>query len=147
MIKNMTREQAISLHRQMWEWIAKEIEEKKEVQDIHYLKQQYQYDRGEHAFNDCYCCEYAEQRNKAKAAPGNNECLYCPLEWENPDVAFCPCELYGDEDESMFEIKDGLYGKCRKLFDNCELRDENCWEEQAEYAWQIANLKEKGEIS
>lgn len=146
MIENMTKEESISLHRKMWEWIADRIEEEQEVQDIHNLKKLYMVRHGFNMRSNCFCCEYATQKSVEEGIE-KFFCKFCPVEWENPDVALCPCELYSGVEESVFEEKDGLYGKCRKLFDDCELRDENRWEEQTEYAWQIANLKEKGEIS
>lgn len=146
MIKNITREDTISLHRQMWEWIARKIEEEQEVQDIHNLKNLYMVRHGFNMRSNCFCCEYAKEKSVEEGIE-KFFCKFCPVDWENPHMKFYPCEAYSSDYEPVFEEKDGIYGKCRKLFDNCELRDENCWEEQAEYAWQIANLKEKGEIS
>ena len=146
MMKDMTREETISLHRKMWGWIADRIEETREVQDIHYLKRRYLNNRGEQAAKHCYCCEYAEKRRVMGPATRDNSCFYCPLDWENPDVPRCPCELYSDEEEPVFDIWDGAYGKCRKLFDNKELCAEYRWMEQAEYPRLVANIKEKEEL-
>lgn len=145
-MRDITKEETISLHRQMWGWIADKIEEEQKIHNIHYLKQDYLEERGEQAVNNCYCCEYAERQSMLEPAAESNHCICCPLDWENPDVSVCPCELYGDDDEPVFEFRDGLYGRCRKFFDNPELCDENNWEEQAEYARRIANLKEKEEL-
>lgn len=70
----MTKQEAITKHREMWRWIAGIIEEKKCHVDIPSLKEIFC--EGNHDYcidNNCYLCEYV------KYAGG---CMKgCPLEW------------------------------------------------------------------
>ena len=143
----MTREETISLHRQMWGWIAKKIEEEREVQDIYKLKTQYMEKHGLYMLNDCFCCEYAQYQNMEENVPNDIMCRFCPLDWGNPAFESSPCETHSDDDAPVFEETDGVYGRCCKLFNNEKLFGENHWMEQAEYARQVANLKEKEDLT
>lgn len=139
-VYDMSRKEAIALHRDMWRWIAEQIEARRKVLDIHRLKAEFCTKRGyQSVLFDCFCCEYGYRER------GLNKCSVCPLDWEQPKYSRCPCELRSDEEEPVIDPEDGLYGKCKKLFDNPELRRTNSWKEQAGYARKIADLKEKEE--
>ena len=114
----LTREEAISKHRKMWNWIADRIEEEKEYQDINYLKKEYCDIKGFHCeTNNCFCCEYT-----------NINCSLCPIEWGS-EVEYLMClDQYKEYDN------EGLYLLC------CDEKDR---EEQAKLARQIANLPER----
>lgn len=57
----LTREEAISEHRKMWNWIADEIEKEKR-DGIQWLKNKYCAQNNLELRSDCFCCEYT-QRN------------------------------------------------------------------------------------
>lgn len=68
----LTREEAVSEHRKMWNWIADKIEEEKRDQDIFDLKEEYCNREGYNDIrSDCFCCGYTKYI-----------CDYCPIEWE-----------------------------------------------------------------
>lgn len=69
----LTKQQAIEGHRKMWNWIADEIESRKNVCVIHALKAFYC--NANHLFlrHNCFCCEYSIN--------GNYSCDKCPVDW------------------------------------------------------------------
>ena len=114
----LTREEAVSEHRKMWNWIADRIEEEKEYQDINYLKKEYCDIKGFHCeTNNCFCCEYT-----------NINCSLCPIEWGSEVENLMCLDQYKEYDN------EGLYLLC------CDEKDR---EEQAKLARQIANLPER----
>lgn len=117
----LTREEAVSEHRKMWNWIADKIEEEKRDQDIFDLKEEYCNREGYNDIrSDCFCCGYTKYI-----------CDYCPIEWGS-EVEYYMCldkyEAYDDK---------GLYSLC------C---NESDWREQAKLARQIANLPERENV-
>lgn len=122
-----TKEQAITEHRKMWNWIADMIEEKKEAQKIYNLKQKYcdTYFEYESIINTCFLCHYDHMSNDAY---GNRYCSLCPLEWEsNRDSLMC--------------LDENVRGDCEGLFELC--CDEDDYVKQVALARKIANLKER----
>lgn len=117
----LTREEAISEHRKMWNWIADEIEKEKKYQDINCLKEEY-CDREGFCYltNNCFCCEYT-----------NINCSLCPIEWGSEVEDLMCLDQYKEYDN------EGLYALCR---------DELDWREQAKLARQIANLPERENV-
>lgn len=78
----LTKQEAIGLHRKMWNWIAEQYE-KGSCKTINELKEEYLYEiRGEsNIINcDCYCCEYADSL-KLK-----HRCYGCPLVWTEEEI-------------------------------------------------------------
>lgn len=117
----LTREEAISKHRKMWNWIADRIEEEKEYQDIGDLKIEYCDREGfDDIENNCFCCEYTQVN-----------CGSCPIEWHSHLYEYM-CEQKDEEDDDK-----GLYLLC------C---DESDWREHAKLARQIANLPERENV-
>lgn len=123
MAEKMTREEAICLHRAMWNWIADVIEEKQCVQFISYLKQQFIYEKTpyDEVYCDCFCCEFKFQNHNELRDLDN--CLLCPLDWGTDYEDYYPCEY-----------RNGLWTLC------CYCSD---WKEQAVLARKIANLPER----
>ena len=117
----LTREEAVSWHRKMWNWIADRIEEEKDYQDINNLKEEYCYREGFYCvISDCFCCEYA-----------SFNCNFCPIEWGG-GLKYSMClDQYKEKDNK------GLYSLC------CDEKD---WKEQAKLARQIANLPERQDL-
>lgn len=74
---NLTRDQAISEHRKMWNWIADETEKQKRK----VYKDEYFYKIGiENApKNMCHCCEFNEQKGSYNSYCGNN----CIIDWKS----------------------------------------------------------------
>lgn len=118
----LTREEAISEHRKMWNWIADEIEKEKRYQYIEGLKKEYCDREGYYIRNNCFCCEYTYTKYI---------CDYCPIEWKSEVEDFMCIQKYEEDDD------EGLYALC------CNERD---WEEQAKLARQIANLPERQDL-
>lgn len=117
----LTREEAISKHRKMWNWIADRIEEEKEYQDIEDLKIEYCDREGfDDIENNCFCCEYT-----------NCVCEFCPIKWESKVENYMCVDKYKEDDY------EGIYWIC------C---DEEDWKEQAKLARQIANLPERENV-
>lgn len=113
----LTKEQVISEHRKMWNWIADKIEEREKSQEIAELKAKYCEENGFILRHNCFCCEYAE-----------SNCNYCPVEWDS-GLEDCMCEQKCECNDD-----EGLYARC------CLVED---LEEQVKLARQIANLPER----
>lgn len=82
---NISREEAIRKHREMWNWIAEQYENTLNEDDrpVTHLKKDF---IKEHYPNDdpdskCYCCEYAEKTLKPELEKSEYICKRCPLEW------------------------------------------------------------------
>ena len=159
-IKNLTmltKEQAITEHRKMWNWIADRLEEAEKLKndgnlkspdlyDVYKLKRKYVENYGSYILCSCFCCEYDKQQY-CTDDDERMDCKYCPLLWgtENEmDSFFCE----GGTDMSDFKRKYyivffttfetmGLWGMANRL-SGC-----NKYKEAAEIARQIANLPEK----
>lgn len=118
----LTREQAITEHRMMWNWIADQIEEAKAVLSIWMLKRKY---CDENGFSEitahCFLCDYVDNLDQDHFGPCKTT---CPIKW--PGSETCGDDIYLD--------KEGLYDSCRMT---------NKWQEQAALARQIANLPER----
>ena len=127
----LTKEQAITEHRKMWNWIADQYKNKTDflnkTDDINDLKQCYinMVFPGEVIECDCFCCEYDYEFGGI--------CENCPIEWDS---------IY---DEFMCTDKDShnnnLYGLLCN-FDHNECSD-NIFSYCADLARQIANLPER----
>ena len=70
----LTREEAIGLHRKMWRWIAEETEKQKRiVTRKEYFKSMEIEEENIPEFY-CYCCEYCEL--------ADGDCELCPILWD-----------------------------------------------------------------
>lgn len=131
----LTREEAIRYHREMWNWIADHIEKEGCAQYIPHLKSNFVYKKfpGVYIKNDCFCCHYAESQSINK---DNTMCENCPLDWGNPyRKNYFDCEKkYVPKNKDSDE--NGLYEHCHYL-------EDNNWKHQAELARRIANLPER----
>lgn len=113
----LTREQAITEHRKMWNWIADEIERLKTVCNINILKFDYLTEskfKNEAILSWCFLCEYSYKNKDNK----DNICELCPVISSIKGIG----------------CLNGLY--------SLVCRSEN-WQEQAKFARQIANLPER----
>ena len=76
----LTREEAVRLHRQMWLWIAKETERQKQIVfKTDYFKAM-KTKREDMPLNTCYCCEYTRGEGTK-----NTRCELCPMLWGGAD--------------------------------------------------------------
>ncbi len=92
----LTREQAITEHRKMWNWIADETEKRGyKVSKKEYLYKERGFD--ETLCNDCSCCEYAIFASLKEEKP---TCSVCPIDWGINDYGArkvcCDDSLYDD---------------------------------------------------
>ena len=120
----LSKEEAIRKHREMWNWIADRIMERKQSVIIDNLKREYVLQHKENIAYNCYLCDYCiDMQGGVKF----KRCKYCPLDWESE----------GDED--------GLY-QCLASYEEVGLYRKVggtvVWEEQYELCKKIANLKE-----
>ena len=131
---NITREEAIRKHREMWNWIAKQYENGATVpvcrlkQD--FIKKYYPYDS---LNSDCYCCTYAETVLGPQCGGLLHVCEKCPLEWpSNQKNLMC---VY----KTRSLITDGLYGRIACYTDPIRA----AYKKAASIAREIANLPER----
>lgn len=123
----LSKEEAIIKHRDMWNWIADRIKERKQLVDVGNLKQDYIEQHNESVLYNCYMCEYCMSMLEVDE-DSMDRCKYCPLDWKS----------YGDEC-GLYQCLDnndemGLYRKADVTA---------VWEEQYELCKKIANLKER----
>lgn len=122
----LSREEAIRKHREMWNWIADRIKERKHTGLIYHLKKEYIKQHNEDVvLYNCYLCDYCI--GMLKNEEWEERCKYCPLYWESG----------GDEDD-LFQCLDD-YGE-KGLYRKAESAE--AWEEQYNLCKKIANLKE-----
>ena len=121
----LSKEEAIRKHREMWNWIAERIMERKRLVDVDELKREYVEQHNEFVLYSCYLCDYCIDMMDGEEF--EERCKYCPLDWESG----------GDED--------GLY-QCSENHDEMglyiEVKITAVWEEQYKLCKKIANLKE-----
>lgn len=101
----LSREEAIRKHREMWNWIADRIMERKQSVIIDELKQEYVGQHNENILYNCYLCDYCVDMLNGEEF--EERCKYCPLDWESE----------GDED-GLYQCLDsyeevGLYRKAK----------------------------------
>ena len=78
-----TKEQAITEHRKMWNWIADETEKRKrKIRKSEYFKEHH-IAHLTRPWGDCYCCEYA-----LIACEQDVKCMYCPIDWGSVESCF-----------------------------------------------------------
>ena len=109
---------AITEHRKMWEWIARETHRtKKCVTESDYFRKNNTVFNLTNEFiflikNTCFACQYCKQITNDTnhilhpfLPQNDDECLYCPLEW-GPDHKNYQCE-----DKTENNTGDGIFAK------------------------------------
>ena len=132
----LTKEQAIQMHRKMWNWIA-DAYENGIIRPIQEAKKEYLNITGnENISGDCFLCDYTgpSDCNHNYAF----DCSKCLLDWGTPTNSsategFCVDKLY-------YNDEDGLYGQLLGLTDE---NSTYCCKDAANLARQIANLPER----
>ena len=81
---NLSKEEAIKLHRHMWQ----------DMHDAHiptgtrsrnmYKDKWLEKHNMEAIHNNCFLCQYARQQWKVDGFVEDSECSYCPLSWRKP---------------------------------------------------------------
>lgn len=107
---NISREEAIRKHREMWSWIAEQYENELDGLDVPAIHLKARFVK-EHYPNDepdsmCYCCEYAGRVWNPEIGASKYNCERCPLKWPSTCHEFM-CLHKTDEMNS-----DGLYEQC-----------------------------------
>ncbi|MFR2774805.1 MAG: hypothetical protein ACLTBR_03125 [Anaerostipes sp.] len=123
-MEKLTKQEAIKLHRKMWNWIADETERTGKFCDKYEYFDVMKIPRGDCPRALCYCCEYAIQKSGEEY---ENRCKCCPLYWGSD------CDEYMCLDKKFMGDDKGLFGRWR---------DTNNIEESANLAREIANLEE-----
>lgn len=148
---NITKEQLIDLHREMWKWIANEISKARDKLNIINLKEEFidEYSskckrEGKpcvYPVSECFACEYACDRTIELHPNDYSEhckCEYCPFEWfssgDEEGHYMCECN-------NNFDDKTGLYAQCK----NMRGSNKYSWKKQAKLAYKIAMLPAREE--
>ena len=124
----LSKEEAIRKHREMWNWIADRIMERKRSVIIHRLKQEYVVQHDEEILYNCYMCDYCVGILDGEEL--EERCKYCPLDWESDGDKYGLRQCLDNHEE------EGLYRKVQGTV---------IWEEQYILCKKIANLKEVGQ--
>lgn len=94
MPRRLTKQKAIELHRDMWNWIAEQYENDS-TEEAYDLKTQYCRQHGfYHLEHECFCCEYDDQAG----VETDEYCKYCPLLWGTETETtsyYCECDNTG----------------------------------------------------
>ena len=130
-MENLTKSEAIELHRRMWLWIADEtLIRKRKVTEQDYFKEMGIYNKDIPPWRSCYCCEYnIQQKIKIKKYDWDKYgCKYCPLNWNSK------CDRRMCRNKNKLDDYKGLMGKWA---------DKKNYKKAAKLAKKIANLPEK----
>ena len=116
MLYDLTKEETIQRHRDLWTWIYKEtIRQRYGVDKVEYFK-----DKEHIPDHFCYLCEYDHNMD------GDN-CSNCLCKWKQLSrIGYCPCN-------------NSYYGKFNRT-------DHKKWIKRAYYAWRISKLKVRKDI-
>ena len=129
----LTKAKAIEWHRDMWNWIADQLEKPNNSKTVAQLKVQYCDIHEVAPEHECFCCAYARQVEQ-KCTPDRQYeyCIYCPVIWNSNRPEYM-CED-GEWDGDNF----GLWIRAEDLSKIKYFRPE-----AADIARQIANLPER----
>jgi hypothetical protein len=73
---SLTREEALKLHRQMWNDMQKNLGDCPKTADRMGYKREWCLEHGYNICNDCFLCEYNKQHNS------DAKCCDCLIEWK-----------------------------------------------------------------
>lgn len=121
-MEKLTKQEAVGMHRHMWNWIADETERTGEFIDKFDYFDAMNISDGDRPDSLCYCCEYTMRQNGGEYV---GRCRYCPLDWGSKcDEFMC------SQEEKAYDEK-GLFARWATT---------NSIEESIELARKIANL-------
>ena len=131
---NISREEAIRKHREMWNWIADQYEERRaasvERLKRKFIEKHYPDDRPN---SNCYCCEYSGDFPAPMIGSPLYNCIRCPLKWPSLNKTYM-C-LYATKSIEP----NGLYGKV-VYYTNLDILN---YKKAAAITREIANLPER----
>ena len=138
-MEELTREEVIRRHRLMWNWIADETEKTGELITKKDAFKHFGWNIS-HAFELCWCCEWAYRKSDVDLDNRASFCSYCPLNWSNGEKkilkATCTNIITNDG-----YVNDGLY---EQWWFRTSCREDPI--EASRLARIIANLPEKKEV-
>lgn len=156
--KKLTKEQAITEHRKMWNWIADQLEEAEKLKndgnlkssdlyDVYKLKRKYVENYGSYILCSCFCCEYEYQQQVRMGDNHKEDCVFCPLLWGTEDkvnTSFCERGMDIADFKRKYDIDFLTSLKTTGLWEMAnKLSAYHKYKEAAKIARQIANLPEK----
>lgn len=115
--KEYSRSEIIQLHRDMWKYIADELENFSKTREgnteypisVYGLKWDFIYDHNyDEVTNRCFLCEYAEQIDLIHGSRTADMCHYCPLYWGKAE------EMYDEYYCEQSKKEDGLWWLCKE---------------------------------
>lgn len=134
---NITREEAIRKHREMWNWIAEQYECGHGT-TVNILKRNFikKYYPGDNPYANCYCCGYSTEISEidGKGLSLNCNCDMCPLEWPSDYHDLMCCY----KRRNRKEVIHGLYKQI--LYYSSQVMD---YKKAATIAREIAKLPER----
>lgn len=134
---NITREEAIRKHREMWNWIAEQYECGHGT-TVHILKKNFikKYYPGDNPYANCYCCECSTEISEidGKSLSLKCNCDMCPLEWPSDYHDLMCCYKRRNYKEEIH----GLYKQI--LYYSSQVMD---YKKAATIAREIAKLPER----
>jgi len=82
---DLTREQALKLHREMWGDMQKKLGDNPPKHYRYFFKEQWceEHFPNEKILSDCFLCEYVRQ-----ISPLSLRCRNCPIKWGNVETKF-----------------------------------------------------------
>lgn len=130
-MENLTKEEVVKRHREMWNWIADETEKQNRVVIEEEAFAHFGWPLN--ATYKCWCCSYSLQKinkNYIGAFPDllGSRCVYCPIGWPsgrcmNEDSPYCKWSDFAE-----------------KAYENGNNLDENLIKQVAKLAREIADL-------
>lgn len=108
---DLTREQALKLHREMWSDMQKELGDNPSEQNRYYFKYDWVVGHGyvdkygygiPTIMDNCFLCEFAIGKRRSITTM---RCNYCPIDWS--DLTNSSSDLHGfciDTDDSGYEV-------------------------------------------
>lgn len=134
---NISKDEAIRKHREMWSWIAEQYENELDGLDVpvNHLKAKFvkEHYPNDNPLSDCYCCEYAGEILNPKRGGAKYNCRRCPLVWPSTCCELMCLRKNGSTDSY------GLYGQII-----CQSRPYIAnYKKAAIIAREIANLPER----
>ena len=96
---DLTREQALKLHREMWGDMQKKLGDNPPKYYRSFFKGQWceEHFPDDKILSDCFLCEYVRQ-----ISPMALRCYKCPIKWGNDDRKF-NCQGYGDNTDYRYD--------------------------------------------
>jgi hypothetical protein len=107
----LTKEMAVQLHREMWQFIKDYIEVSCVNDRVWSRTKAKMKFVDSHGFSDvasyCFACEYGKQQS------GEERCNSCPFDWGDNTAEYCYCETAGNIDWRTSPIDDIINVKVR----------------------------------